>query len=112
VINVKILKKFYPNERQYNLLKRKGVYPYDWVDSTGKLADTSLQSKDVFHSRLKGEGITEEDYIYAQNVWCVFGMRTFREYHELYNKTDVLLLADVFEIFRDICLENYGLDPA
>ena len=108
----KNLKKFYPNERQFNLLRRKGNYPYDWVDTINKLGETSLPPKDAFYSRLKDEKIKDEDYKHAKEVWDEFGMSTFREYHELYNKTDVLLLADVFEIFRDICLENYGLDPA
>jgi len=107
----KNLKKFYPNERQFNLLRRKGNYPYDWVDSIDKIAQTSLPSKDAFYSRLKGEGITDEDCKHARDVWDEFEMKTFREYHELYNKTDVLLLADVFQNFRHVCLENYGLDP-
>jgi len=105
----KNLKKFYPNEKQFNLLRRKRRYPYDWVDSIDKLAETSLPSKDAFYSRLKGEGITDEDYKHAREVWDEFETKTFREYHELYNKTDVLQLAD--ENFRDVCLENYGLDP-
>ena len=47
-----------------------------------------------------------------QKVWKVFGMKTMRDYHDLYLKTDVLLLADVFEEFRNVCLDNYKLDPA
>ena len=85
----KNLKKFYPDERQFNLLKRKGVYPYDWVDSIDTLAESSLPSKDVFYSRLKGEGITDEDYKHEKEVWDEFEMKTFREYNELYNKIGV-----------------------
>jgi len=103
----KNLKKFYPNERQLNLLTRKGDYPYDWVGSIDKLAETSVSSKDALYSRLKGEGITDEDYKHTKEVWDEFQMKTVREYHELYNKTDVLLLADVFENFRYVCLKNY-----
>ena len=47
-----------------------------------------------------------------QKVWKVFGMKTMRDYHDLYLKTDVLLLADMFEEFRNVCLDNYKLDPA
>jgi len=97
--------------KKFNLLRRKGNYPYDWVDSIHKLAETSLPSKDAFYSRLKGKGITDEDYKHAREVWDDFEMKTFLEYHELYNKTDVLLLADVFDSCRDVCLEDYGLDP-
>ena len=79
----KNLKKFYPNERKFNLLRRKGNYPYDWVDSIDKIAETSLPSKDAFYSRLKGEKITDEDYKHAREVWDEFEMKTFREYHEL-----------------------------
>ena len=110
MINVKNLKKFYPNERQFNLLRRKGDYPCGWVDSIDKLAETLLPSKDAFYSRLKGEWITDEDYKHAKEVWDEFEMKIFLKYHKLYNKTDVLLLVDVFENFRDVCLENYGLD--
>ena len=56
------------------------------------------------------EGITDEDYKHAKEVWDEFEMKIFLKYHKLYNKTDVLQLADVFENFRDVCLENYGLD--
>ena len=70
-----------------------------------------MPSKDTFYSRLKSEAITDEDYKHAIEVWDEFEMKTLREYDKLYNKTAVLLLADVFENFRDVCLENYGLDP-
>jgi len=98
-------------EYKYYLLRRKGDYPYEWVDSIDKLAGTSLPSKDAFYSRLKGEGITDEDYKHTREVWDAFETKTFQECHEFYNKTNVLLLVDVFENFRDVCLKNYCLDP-
>ena len=96
----------------FNLLARKGVCPYEYMDSLEKLEETKLPPKEAFYSRLYDSGISDEDYAHAQKVWKTFKMKYFKDYHELYNKVDVLLLADVFENFRNICLENYELDPA
>ena len=104
-----LLKYFTP--KQAEILKQKGFYPYEYMNSEEKFNDTKLPPREAFYSKLSGKGITEKDYKHAWNVWNTFKMKTFKEYHELYNITDVLLLADVFENFRDICLENYGLDP-
>ena len=101
--NCKNLRKFY-NEQKFELLKRKGMYPYNYVDSLEKLSDKQLPSKEEFHLRLNNTKISDKDYQHAQNVWNVFGMKTMREYHDLYLKSDVLLLADVFENFRDVCI--------
>ena len=98
--------------KHLDMLLRKGVFPYDHVDCLQKLEETQLPPKEAFYSRLNDETITDEDYMHAQTVWKVFGMKTIREYHDLYLKSDVLLLADVFENFRDVCLKNYDLDPA
>ena len=102
----------YYSGNKFNLLARKGVYPYEYMDSLEKLKETALPPKEAFYSRLNDGGISDEDYAHAQNVWKTFKMKSFKDYHELYNKVDVLLLADVFENFRNICLTNYGLDPA
>ena len=106
----KNLKEFYQGD-ELNLLLRKGVFPYDWFDSFNRLSNTELPPKDAFHSVLNDSGISEEDYIHAQNVWKTFKMKTMRDYHDLYLKSDVLVLSDVFENFRDVCLDNYRLDP-
>ena len=94
------------------LLTRKGVYPYDYVSSLDKLSETQLPPKEEFYSKLNDEDITDEDYNHAINVWNTFGCKTLRDYHNLYLKSDVLLLADVFENFRKTCLKHYKLDPA
>ena len=94
------------------LLYAKGIFPYEWFDSMAKFDNVELPPRDAFYSNLNEEGITEEEYERAQAVWSKFNCRTFKDYHDLYLKTDVLLLADVFEHFRDVALANYNLDPA
>ena len=94
------------------LLTRKGVYPYDYVSSLDKLSETQLPPKEEFYSQLNDEDISDEDYQHAINVWNTFGCKTIKDYHNLYLKSDVLLLADVFENFRKNCLHHYKLDPA
>ena len=94
------------------LLTRKGVYPYDYVSSLDKLSEKQLPPKEEFYSKLNDEDISDDDYQHAINVWNTFGCKTIRDYHDLYLKSDVLLLADVFENFRKTCLKHYKLDPA
>ena len=94
-----------------DLLTRKGVYPYDYVSSIEKLSETQLPPKEEFYSKLNKECISDEDYTHALNVWTSFKCKTIRDYHNLYLKSDVLLLADVFENFRATCLRHYKLDP-
>ena len=106
----KNISKYY-TEEQVELIKQKGFYPYEYMDSEEKFKDKELPPQKAFYSKLSGRGINKKDYQHAWNVWNTFNMKTFKDYHELYNETDVLLLADVFENFRDICLKNYGLDP-
>ena len=94
------------------LLLRKGVYPYEYMDSWKKFDETSLPDKKAFYSELHLEDITDKNYAHAQKVWEVFEIKNLCEYHNLYVQRDTLLLADVFENFRDKCIEIYGLDPA
>ena len=101
-------------EFQYNveLLTKKGVYPYDYVNDLSKMTETQLPPKEEFYSKLNDEILSDEQYNHAKEVWSTFNCKTIRDYHDLYLKTDVLLLADVFEKFRNTCLEYYKLDPA
>ena len=114
-----LIKKF-PNTYQlcnndhnkFELLLRKGVYPYEYMDSWKRFKEESLPDKESFYSELNKEGITDEEYAHAQKVWNTFNIKNLGEYHDLYVQSDTLLLADVFENFRDKCIEIYELDPA
>ena len=93
-----------------DLMAKKGVYPYDYMDSFDKF-NYKLPTKEEFYSILNDEHISDEDYQHAQNVWKKFNLKNMGEYHDLYLQSDILLLADVFENFRKTCLKYYKLDP-
>ena len=95
-----------------DLLYKKGIYPYEYMDSWGRFSETRLPDKEKFYSKLNDEHITDDEYAHAQTVWETFECKTLGDYHDLYVKTDVALLADVFENIRNLCQEQYGLDPA
>ena len=107
----KLLHAFTDGDRKQSLLLRKGVYPYDYVDSPSKLNDAQLPQKEEFYSKLNDEDISDEDYEHAHEVWNEFDCATLGDYHDVYLASDVLLLADVFENFRKMALETYKLDP-
>ena len=88
------------------------IYPYEYIDSWERFSEIKLPDKEKFYSKLNDEHITDEEYAHAQTVWETFECKTLGDYHDLYVKTDVALLADVFENFRNLCQEQYGLDPA
>ena len=105
------LNKHFPPD-QADLLRRKGVFPYSYITGPEVLEERRLPSKRHFFNDLAQEHISPEDYAHAQKVWDTFRMQTLGDYHDLYLKTDVLLLADVFENFRKLCQDIYQLDPA
>ena len=104
-------KDYFTDPVQFNLMKRKGVYPYDYMDSFSKFNDTELPEREDFYSLLYQKSISQDDYSHAKNVWNTFNLQNMGEYHDLYLRTDILLLTDVFENFRKTCLTYYKLDP-
>ena len=91
---------------------RKGVYLYEYADNWERFSEISLASKEDFDSNLNMEGISDIDYRHANNVFKVFKLENLGNYHDLYVQSDTLLLADVFNNFREICIKDYELDPA
>ena len=97
---------------KFELLLRKGVYPYEYMDSWKRFKEESLPDKESFYSKLNKEDITGEDYAHAQKVLDALNIKNLGEYHDLYFQSDTALLADVFENFRDKCVEIYEFNPA
>ena len=108
---VNLLNEF-PVGDNVDLLMRKGVYPYEYMDSFERFGEAVLPPIERFHSTLKDEDISAADYEHAKNVWNKFNCTNIGDYHDLYLKTDVLLLADVWNCFSKTCFDNYKLDPA
>ena len=111
-----LLSEFLPNKLE--ILKRKDVYPYDWVDSYRKFIYPRLPPKESFYSSIddgkrgKGDGhISNEQYSHLKIVWKEFEFKIFRDFHNHYLKKEVLLLSDVFEKFISTSLKYYNLDP-
>ena len=105
------LQKMYSNSIQRSLLTKKGIYCYDYMNSMERFDETSLPDKKYFYNRLNAKDISKKEYKHAQAVWDTLGCNTMRDYHNEYLTSDVLLLADVFENFRKMSKETYGLDP-
>ena len=96
---------------KFLILLRKGIYPYEYVDGWDRFNEKTLPNKESFYSSLMMEDISASDYAHANNVFKKFNINNLGEYHDLYVRSDTLLLADIFENFKMSCLENYGLDP-
>ena len=96
---------------KFILLLRKGVYLYEYMDYWGKFNEITVPQKENIYSNLNMEDITDADYIHAKTVCKNFEIKNLDEFHDLYLKSDTLFLADVFENFREMCKQNYHLDP-
>jgi len=99
-------------EHCMDLLCRKGCFPYSWLSDASRLVETELPHIDHFYSYLYERPCSPEDYAHAQQVWADFRCRTMDDYMLLYLATDVLLLASIYESFRDLTLRQYKIDPA
>ena len=105
--------KFCNNDiNKFFLFLRKGVYPYEYMNSWERFDETILPNRKALYSELYLEYITDEDYTHAQKVFEEFNITNLGKYHDLYVQSDILLLADVFENFRNKCINIYKLDPA
>ena len=118
-INKELIKRFAStysfcnnNLNKFILLLRKGVYPYEYVDNWQRFKETLLTSKESFYSNLNMENIEDIDYRHGNNVFNKYKLKNLGDYHDLYVQSDTLLLADVFENFRNTCLKVYELNPA
>lgn len=109
---LKVTTRLANGEEKLRLLSKKGIYPYEYMDSWERFSEAALPEKEKFYSSLNDEHITDEEYKHARKVWDAFGCKNLGDDHDKYLKTDVALLADVFENFREITLKQYGLDPA
>ena len=111
-------------DNNITLMLRKGVYPYKYMTDVSKFKETKLPSKKDFEkildsgmilgsgNELQPEPISDEDYSHAQDVFNTFKCQNLGEYTGLYCKSDVLILADIWESFVNVCLKKYQLDPS
>ena len=97
---------------KFMLLLRKGVYPFEYMDSWERFKEKLLPDKESFYSNLNMENIADIDYRHAKHVFKKFNKKNLGDYHNLYVQSDTLLLAVVFTSFRNLCFDVYGLDPA
>ena len=98
-------------ESAFEMLTRKGVYPYSYMDSLDRFTENQLPPKKSFYNDLSKKSITTDDFNFVQKLWKTFDMKTLEDLHNLYMESDVLLLSDVYENYRSSILQNYGLDP-
>ena len=82
---------------KFFLLLRKGIYPYEYIDSWERFVENTIPPKEAFYSKLNLENITDKNYEHIKKVWDVFAKKNLGEYYNLYVQCDTFLLADVFE---------------
>ena len=107
-----ILKSEFPNLTEFNLLNQKGIFPYDYITEMSVLDEKSLPPHEKFYNKMNDENVSVDNYNHAMNVWNSFNCQTIGDYSDLYLKSDVILLADIFENFRNTLMKTHDLDPA
>ncbi|GFQ67694.1 c2H2-type domain-containing protein [Trichonephila clavata] len=107
----KIFNAFFADNDSRHLLKRKGVFPYSFLDDISKLNARTFPSKDKFFNVLAQTHISDDDYSHAKLVYDTFGCATFEDYLKLYQLSDCVLLSEIFTNFRKLSLNHYELDP-
>ena len=106
------ISKCHSDGKNLELLRRKGVYTYKYINSFQRFDARQLSPKEAFYSKLTRESVSDKDCQHAQNVWEECECQTLGDYHDLYLRTDVLLLANVFETCRRTVQIHYKHDPA
>lgn len=110
--NFKYTGEYFKNDNEFLEMIKKGVYPYDWMDNYGKMYETRILKQKYFNSMLNKSQCDNEDYEQYKKVYKLFNCKNFMEYHNLYLKSDVLLLSDIWYNFTKTCYGIYNLDPA
>ena len=100
----------FKNDDEFKLMITKGVYPYDFINDYSRMYTTILPAKDRFYNKLNDSNINDKEYEISKNVWNVFKCNKFLDYHNIYLKSDVLLLSDIWSNFRKTCFKIYSLD--
>jgi hypothetical protein len=96
---------------QFHLLTQKGFFPYEYLDSFSKFKSKDIPTKNDFQNTLTQSSISSDDYNFVKKVWSAFECKDFGDYHDIYLMTDCLLLADVFENFRNVSFKNFQIEP-
>lgn len=104
------LRAFYKGDKIIKLMRLKLFYPFEYMDSLGNFEETKLPPKNVFYSELYMKGIIDEDYKHVQQVCNTMEKKTIGCYRDIDLKTDVFLLAGVFQTFQNMRLKSYNLD--
>jgi hypothetical protein len=97
--------------KHVELFSKKGYFPYEWLDNFTKFNETKLPPIEAFTSSLTNTTLTQEQYAFAQHVWEATECKTMKDFHNFYLLSDVLLLTDIFQYFRNLCMNFYEIDP-